>query len=231
MTKILFTKKPCLWMSLLAGVLLAIPASAAPLGTLNVDGCAGEGVTVYAALIDFGPTSCVQAGAGSNLTSAYGTITPGVTGTIVDLAGALPQTLMFFDPPGGTAGILVFILTLAGPGSGNLDCSAPPCSVFAGSPIILNGALSTTAILPVSGTVDDGTGAVAFIGQFSSNFPGMSPSQVKAAFVAAGSLTSTYSGSIVIQAVPEPRTLATFGVGLLMLGLAGALRRRTKAVI
>ncbi|MEO5922592.1 MAG: PEP-CTERM sorting domain-containing protein [Bryobacteraceae bacterium] len=218
---------------LAAAVLMAGSAQGAPIGILSVDSCAGT-VRVDATSIDFTP-QCVQAGSPTTITSTFGNIITGDQGTINDLVGPLPLggvPFMIFDPGAPGGGLLTFILTSVGPGSANTNCAtATPsngCSVIAGSPFILTGnAASTTARLEIAGTVSDSSGLSTFVGSFSAPFAGQSPAQVAAMFASAGSITSTFSGQLILTAVPEPGGLALMGLGLLGVGLVS--RRRFKA--
>jgi hypothetical protein len=178
-------------------------------------------------MVDF-TDPCIQAGAGTNVTSTFGNITQGQTGLISDLVGALPQIFMTFDPPGGTTGNLVFTLTAVGPGSSNTNCAAPPCSIIAGSPFIIDGSVSSTVQLPVAGTSVDAGGTTNWVGRFSANFPGLSPLQLQQQFQSSGQLSATtYSGSIVLTAVPEPGSWVSLLSGLILIGTALQIRRRT----
>jgi len=217
---------------------------AAPVGVLAVDSCGGN-VTVSAAAIDFNP-QCVQVGTNAAsdpyITSTFGTITPGLLGTINDLIGPLPPggtLFMSFDPPGGTAGLLNFIVTSVGPGSSNTNCAiannTTSCSILIApgvvSPFILLGtaANGTTAKLNVAGTVSDANGTSNWTGSFSADFAGLSPLDLQNQFTSAGSITSTYSGKILATVgptVPEPGGMALLGAGLIGLGLMS--RRRAK---
>lgn len=209
------------------GVLAALPASAAPIGTLNFDSCIGGGVTVTALSIDFA-TGCVQTGAGTSLVTSLGNINPGLSGPITNVANPLPPGFVFFSfNPGG--GFVTFEPTSLGPGVANTNCGAPPCSIVAGSPFVLVGGVSTTVFLPVAGIVTDSSGSSNFVGQLSANFAGMTPSQLQAAFLANGELTATtFAGSFVSQetpVIPEPSTLALAGLGAAFLGISRAMRQ------
>src|SRR3954468_9836242 len=92
----------------LAGVALCAPsASASVIGHLSFANCAGGGVLVNFATIDFynpvgGFNGCIQAGGGTTITfsGAPGSIVPGENGTVNDLG---------FPPPGsGNLGFISF---------------------------------------------------------------------------------------------------------------------------
>lgn len=209
------------------GVLAALPASAAPVGTFNIDGCSGSGVTVTALSINF-ESVCIQTGAGTFVTTADGNITPGLSGTIANLGNPFPAGFAFFSVnPGG--GSVTFSPVTLGPGSANTNCAAPPCSIVAGSPFVLNGIVSTTVFLAVEGTVTDSSGSTTFVGQFSANFAGKSPLQLQQEFLMNGALSATtFAGSFVSQetpVIPEPSTLALAGLGAAFLGISQAMRR------
>jgi len=229
-----------------AALAVADTAKAAPLGILAVDSCAGQ-VTVTATAIDFTagagfPTQCVQAGSTANVTSTFGNITPGMMGTISDLVGPLPPggtVFLSFDPIGGAAGLLNFVLTAVGPGSSNTNCAiasdTTSCSILLApgvvSPFILlgNATNGTTARLNVSGTVTDASGTSTFAGSFSADFSGQSPLQLQQQFESQGSITSTYSGRVSLSAIPEPGSMALMGFGLVGLGIFA--RRRTRRAV
>lgn len=224
--------RKCFLLPLAVMGFFSLSAYAAPMGTLAIDSCAGQ-ATVTATSIDFDAGAafddqCIQAGSTTNVTSSFGTLLPGLLGTITDLTGPLPPagiTFLAFDPGGG---LLEFILTSVGPGSSNTDCSiasdSVSCSLDLGggnvSPFILfgNEAFGTTATLNVAGTVTDADGTSAWAGRFSANFNG-SPLQLQQQFQQQGQISSTYSGDIRLQisAIPEPGSMALMGFGLLSL--------------
>lgn len=234
----LSTRK-CLLLPLAVMGVFSLSAQATPMGTLAIDSCAGQ-ATVTATTIDFdaGPgfdDQCVQAGSTTNVTSTFGSILPGLLGTIADLVGPLPPggvTFLTFDPGGGD---LEFILTSVGPGSTNTDCSIASdtmsCSLELSpgvvSPFILlgNAINGTTATLNVAGTVSDGTGTSTWTGRFGANFAG-SPLELQQQFEQNGQISSTYAGDIRLQIapIPEPGSMALMGFGLL--GVAWLARRR-----
>ena len=128
---------------------------------------------------------------------------------------------------------LFFDLSSIGPGSSNTNCAAPPCSVFAGSPIILTqGSGGTVVDLGLSGTTDDGTGSHSqWVGEFSTTITSLvgiamgdiiTPLEIQDYFLnnANASITSTYSGTFVATITPEPSSAALLLCGAGLIGLA-----------
>lgn len=200
-------------------------------GTLNLNNCAGGGVTVSANTIDWtlpvgGGDGCVQTGSGTNVTSNAGNLTAGDTsGIIQDLtmptSFPVANFIVFTDVPG-----LHFDLAGLGPGSSNTTCSGlgigGSCSVFAGSPFLLTrtGANTTTVTLTANGTAGDGTINLSnWIGSFTTQL-NMTPDAIQTAIVTnGGSITSTYSGTFSVTTVPEADTSYLLFSGALLLGL------------
>jgi hypothetical protein len=221
-------------------LLFSVPATATPMGHLDVANCAAGGVTVGPTTITWNPPQngggCIQTGDGTNIQYGAGsTLGSGVSGTILNLvAGVLPvNSFMTFM---GAAG-LHFDLTGVGPGSGNVSCGTltvgNSCSAVAGSPFILTlvGINSTTVTLQAFGTVGDGFGPDStWAGGFSQNISNMTPAAIQTAILGGGSVSSTYAGdfSLTIGAVgtPEPGTSSLFALGIGLVALSFVKFRR-----
>jgi hypothetical protein len=206
-------------------------ASATVVGALLLD---GGSVTVGAASLHWNDFATVN----NTSTITYDGGTPVPTGptstvTLLDLPQGLPlANFMTFT----LVPTLHFTLTTIAPGSSNTNCAAPPCSVFAGSPIILTqGGGGTVVDLGVSGTATDGTTPLSrWIGEFSATIttlPGIAPgslitpAEVQAFFATPGAtIRSTYSGTFVATIIPEPSSITMFLLGGALIAIALARR-------
>ncbi len=216
-------------------------ASATVMGSLQLD---GGSVTVSDQMLTWNGFATVN----SATTLTYGagqTIPSGDDVTLKNLPGSLPIPIDMFMAFSGIP-MLDFTLDVAGPGSSNTDCSATglaanggECSVFLGSPIVLDQKVGgTVANLAVSGTVSDGTSTANWFGEFSetiTSLPGstgvITPAEIQAFFggpnnLNSASLTTTFSGTFVATITPEPSTItmSLLGGGLLLVALS--FRRR-----
>jgi hypothetical protein len=234
-------------LSLAAAALFTPSLSASVIGHLSFANCAGGGVLVNFATIDFynpvgGFNGCIQAGGGTTITfsGAPGSIVPGENGTVNDLG---------FPPPGsGNLGFIsfpgvMFNLQSIGPGVNNTACSNTTnpndasCSVFVGSPFILAPTATGTSItLSVAGMATDATSSNSnWLGAFTTQIAGQTPLQIRNTVcgpgagctgVGGGTINSTFSFDG-IAAVPEPVTMTLFGAGLI--ALAGLKRRQSRS--
>ena len=228
--------------------LLFVPAASASLvGTLDVANCPGDGVNVLAGSIDWLPagtgTGCIQTGSktavlyGPGLTTNLGSAVPG---TIVDLTtpagGTVADFMMFVN---GTSTVF-FDLTGIGPGVNNGICAATlnpnlaSCSIGGGtatpSPFILAPtSTGTTVTLSAFGlahnTLTPADPNDIWFGAFTTQIANQTPLQIENTILGGGAINSTFSGEFILQAVPEPVSMALIGGGLMALAL---LRRRSR---
>jgi hypothetical protein len=81
----------------------------------------------------------------------------------------------------------------------------------------------TTTLAGYTGTL--ASGSTPFQGIFSTTIAGGSISSVLTAFQSSGSITSSWSGTLISNSVPEPGTFVLLGSALL--GIGGIIRRKT----
>lgn len=221
--------------SLSCGAFMLMPlASADVIGSLQLN---GGSVTVFSDHLVWSGSAVV--GVSDSLTYDSGTAL--AIGSNVTLQNLPPVSLPLNDFMTFAASpTLFFNLTAILPGSANTNCGAPPCSVFAGSPIVLTaGSGGTIVDLGLAGTAVDSTGHISnWIGEFSETITSLqgssgviTPLEIASFFLAnpsTASITSTYSGTFFATIVPEPSSWMMFllGGGLIALALA----RRPKHV-
>lgn len=233
---------------LLAGTAFApLVATATPItGVLNING----GVTVTATTIDFLPLAGGNGSVAADIftnTGSFAVLNTGVqadpaVGLIKDLTGGPVVgaiSLANFLGSFALAPNIAFDLAFINPGSytaatcGGVPAigqvCTPPNSPFSLSNISSGGVLAGVAAIGVAGTVrNTTTGEVSsFTGILSTQKPGTSYQEMLAALAGGGSFSTSYSGSFIVTAIPEP---ATFGfIGFALLGLGLFQRRRVRS--
>jgi len=132
---------------------------------------------------------------------------------------------------------LVFSISQIGPGSGNTNCAGlavfGTCSVFAGSPIVLEllPGSQTQVSLTVQGKASDTgvaglPGGSSYVGSFGTTISSATPASLQAFFCPGGvcnpntTLMSSQQGSFTASSVPEPSSifLGSLGVAMLIVG-------------
>ena len=206
-------------------VVAAAPMQAAILnGTLNF---AGD-VRVNATSIDFLP---LGGGTGNviNTNTQQGsfnvTVASGSGATILDLNNP-PYPVGAVNIPGFLSAFTTF------PGL-NFTVRQILPGGLAGTPFTLSQTpVGATVTFGVTGTVTDGSASPnsTFIGQFTSNFPGQTTSQVLAAIAGSpGFVQNSFAATFIVSSVPEPGTTALLASGGLLLIAGGVFRRKQKA--
>jgi hypothetical protein len=222
----------------------AAPSFANVVGDLQIGGNGVVTITPNGLQFNLNDTThfSTEVGVGSDITFAGcatgvlgspGCLTDGegvdINGGAKVIGGTTPDFITFQSQPD-----LVYNLTSLDPGSSNTHCAVSPCSVTAGSPIILVATPDggTDALLGVEGFVsDDGFDTESpYVGHFVAVIAGLDPAQVQAQFVADKSFTHTYAGDLVVDAsaVPEPRPIWIAGLAGIFLMLFEKYRKRRK---
>ena len=217
------------WTRLIGGVAFlafGIAGFATPIGHLDTNGCAGNGVVVTATTIDWDPAGtglgCITTGSTTNVTYAGGTLLPSTVGSIKDLpAGPVPVVdfMTFVGAPN-----LHFNLNGLAAGPTNTNCAGlnnfEVCAAFAGSPFALQLSGSQTIVsLGVFGNVTDGVSpSSTWLGSFSVTLSSLTPAQIQTIIAGGGSVSSTHAGNFTLRSteIPEPGSLSLLGVGLLL---------------
>lgn len=211
-------------------------ASASPLGTANISNCTPNGgVTVSATTITWLPAAganlgCIATDPPTSISFSGGTFTSG-TGTISDLpagstnpwvvlGGVLDFSLSAFVAPAPTDGVCSTSVALA---------LGHSCITAIGSPFLLISQGATTAVSLIANGVVTDTGDAS-----TSNYQGIfttqltvTTAQIAATLDGGGSVNTTYSATLSVEAptgTPEPGTISMFLLG--GVALAGLGRKR-----
>ena len=204
----------------------SIAGFATPIGHLDTNGCAGNGVVVTATTIDWDPAGtglgCITTGATTNVTHAGGTLLPSTVGSIKDLPAGPVPVLNFMTFVGAPS--LHFDLSGLSPGPANTNCAGlnnfEVCAAFAGSPFALQLSGGQTIVsLGVFGNVSDGVGpSSTWLGSFSVTLSNLTPAQIQTIIAGGGSVSSTHAGNFTLSsvAVPELDSIVLLGMGLLL---------------
>lgn len=199
---------------------------ATPIGKLDTNGCAGNGVVVTATTIDWDPSGtglgCITTGATTNVIYAGGTLVPGTVGSIKDLPAGPVPVLNFMTFVGAPS--LHFDLSGLSPGPANINCAGlnnfEVCAAFAGSPFALQLSNGQTIVsLGVFGNVSDGVAPSAtWLGSFSVTLSNLTPAQIQTIIAGGGSVSSTHAGNFTLSSVdvPEMDSIVLLGMGLLL---------------
>lgn len=162
---------------------------------------------------------------------------PGTPGTILDLVDQPGHSPYTYFPTSG----MVFVNNLISFAShpdwnfqGNNMVTATSCgsSDICTGPFKLSpNATGTAVIMGITGTFTDSTNHLTapFTATFTGQFDAMTPAQVAAAAITSGgAFSNSWSASINVRsAVPEPTTLTSMLVGVLLIGGGLSRRRRT----
>lgn len=205
---------------------------AAPIsGTFDITGS----VTVSGTSLDFGsngaPDGLFSVTGGTGYFSGY---SAGLNnaGDLRDLAvppGAVNVSHFLELLLGLRSGFFIDMTFLA-PGGGPACPPGAPvgssCTV-AGSPLLITRSgtnpNNTTVTLSFSGNAVNGADSGFATGLFTAQRVGQSPEDLLAIINAGGTVTTSFSGSIAVGAVPEPAAISLCGLGLIGIG---AWRRR-----
>ncbi len=217
------------WTRLIGGfafLAFGVAGFATPIGHLDTNGCAGNGVVVTATTIDWDPAGtglgCITTGATTSVTYAGGTLLPSTVGSIKDLPAGPVPVINFMTFAGAPS--LHFDLGGLSSGPANTNCAAlnnfEVCAAFAGSPFALQLSNGQTIVsLGVFGTVSDGVAPSAtWLGSFSVTLSNLTPAQIQSIIAGGGSVSSTHAGNFTLSSVdvPELDSIVLLGMGLLL---------------
>jgi hypothetical protein len=221
-----------LFLALVAGnFAITSTALAASSGFVSINSCSSGGVMITSTTISWLSAGgegigCIATNTGTNVTYSGGgpLLAANTSGQIKSIPAASNLDFMIWTNQPN----LHFDLITLGPGTSNTACSsdvspnAPVCSVNLSSPLLLRGTGTGTAVtISANGIVRDGSSATStWMGDFTTQFPGVTPAQLQSAIVsgisipgycAAGACTNSYSGSFVVRTTAATACPAQLG--------------------
>jgi hypothetical protein len=210
---------------------LSSHALAGPIGTATITNCTpGGGVTISATSVTWLPSAglnegCITTGPPTSISYSGGTFTSGA-GTINDLTFPVGATNPFLVLAGGVLDFSLTAFAPALPTDGVCSTTAAlaaghSCITAAGSPFLFTSDGATTSIeFTTLGVITDSgnSSTTPYQGIFTEQLI-TNTAALAATIDGGGSITNTYSATIVAVGAPEPATLVGLSVGLVLIGI------------